>query len=135
MPRIRLDRSRVRASVNALAERNVAEVARQVEARAKALAPVDTGRLRGSIKTTRRLSLRGPQYTVSTNVEYAPYVENGTRPHVIRPRRKKALRFRTAGGVVIVAKVNHPGTRAQPFLSRAVREVGIRNGYDVRLTG
>jgi hypothetical protein len=121
------------ATFNAFADRDAKRVARLVEARAKVLAPVDTGRLRGSIKTKRTLSIRGPQYTVYTNVTYAPYVENGTRPHVIRPKTKKALRFKIGGNIVIVAKVNHPGTRAQPFLGRAVREVGIANGYAVRI--
>lgn len=132
MPRILINRSEMRATVNALAGKQMLEVARQVQARAKVLAPVNSGRLRGSIKIKRGISLRGPKQTVYTNVEYAPYVENGTRPHVIRPRTKKALRFRVGGQFVIVAKVNHPGTRAQPFLSRAVREVGIRNGFNVR---
>lgn len=121
------------ATFNAFADRDAKRVARQVEARAKILAPVDTGRLRASIKTKRTLSIRGPQYTVYTNVNYAPYVENGTRPHVIRPKTKKALRFKVGGSFVIVAKVNHPGTRPQPFLGRAVREVGLANGYSVRI--
>lgn len=120
--------------MNAFADRDAKRVARLVEARAKVLAPVDTGRLRASIRTTRKLTARGPTYQVSTNVEYAPYVENGTRPHIIRPRRAKALAFRVGGRLVFAQVVHHPGTKAQPFLSRAVREVGVANGYNVRIT-
>lgn len=132
MSRITINRSEMRAVVNNFANKDALRVARLVESRAKVLAPVDTGRLRNSIKIRRKLTLRGPGWQVYTNVEYAPMVETGTRPHVIRAKNKKALRFRVGGQTVIVAKVNHPGTRAQPFLSRAVREVGIRNGYNVR---
>lgn len=47
-----------------------------IEAKAKTLAPVDTGLLRNSIQTT----IDSPtKATVGTNVEYAPYQEFGTR--------------------------------------------------------
>lgn len=79
------------------------------------------------------------------------YLERGTRPHVIRPRNGKFLRFpgkgvaTTLGGRVrtgtarklgnaayIFAKVvHHPGTRAQPFLipgaRAAISKLGV--GY------
>jgi len=48
--------------------------------------------------------------------EYAPFVEHGTRPHVIRPRPgRQALRFFSDGRAVIRRKVNHPGTEPRPF--------------------
>ncbi|MEZ3180814.1 hypothetical protein KYY02_19600 [Streptomyces pimonensis] len=50
------------------------------------------------------------------------YVLNGTRPHLIRPRRAKALRFEVGGRVVYTKLVRHPGTRANNFLGRALRE-------------
>jgi HK97 gp10 family phage protein len=132
--RIRLNPSEMRAVMGSFADRDAKRVAEQVQARAKVLAPVDTGRLRASIKIQRKLTFRGPTYTVYTNVKYAPYVEQGTRPHVIRPKTKKALKFKMGGRTVFATVVNHPGTRPQPFLGRAVREVGIRNGYEVRIT-
>lgn len=131
--RIRLDPTRVRAEMSRLAARDVARVARQVEERAKQLAPVDTGRLRGSITVRPFVGLRGPSVRVSADVSYATFVENGTRPHVIRPRTKRALKFKVGGRTVYARVVHHPGTRAVHFMSRAVREVGIRNGYSVRI--
>lgn len=59
----------------------------------------------------------------------AVYLENPTRPHVIRPRNAKALRFATSAAgrkltgsprknaaVTFARVVHHPGTKAQPFL-------------------
>ncbi|MFD3612394.1 hypothetical protein ACFWXA_30870 [Streptomyces atroolivaceus] len=49
-------------------------------------------------------------------------VLDGTRPHIIRPRRKKALRFEVRGREVFAAYVRHPGTRPNNFLARALRQ-------------
>lgn len=123
------------AELNRLASRDVARVAREVEALAKQLAPVDTGRLRASIHSQPRVTFRGPTVTVTADVNYATYVENGTKPHLIRPRRRQVLKFKVGGKTVYAKVVHHPGTKAQPFLATAVRQVGIRNGYNVRVTG
>jgi hypothetical protein len=51
------------------------------------------------------------------------YVLDGTRPHIIRPRRKGGvLRFEISGRVVYSAYVRHPGTRPNNFMARALRE-------------
>ncbi|MFJ5802681.1 HK97-gp10 family putative phage morphogenesis protein [Streptomyces decoyicus] len=88
-----------------------------VQNQARRLAPVDTGRLRSSI-VARRTTGRGVGYEVGTNVNYARDVEFGTAPHVITPKNGKALYW--PGAAHPVAKVNHPGTRAQPFLRPAI---------------
>jgi len=49
---------------------------------------------------------------------YAPYVEFGTKPHVILPKEKMALYW--PGAAHPVARVNHPGTKANPFLERII---------------
>lgn len=99
--------------------------------RAKVLAPVDTGRLRASIRVQRRRTLSLRQiWTVGSDVEYAEMVHDGTRPHIIRPVRAQALRFRMGGRLVFAKVIHHPGTRARPFLDRALREVARARGYD-----
>ena len=56
-----------------------------VQKDAKLLAPVDTGDLRGSIvKAVDKYNLEG---TVSTNKEYAPYVEFGLRSNPNYPKQ------------------------------------------------
>jgi len=44
----------------------------------------------------------------------------GTEPHVIRPRRRRALRFVSGGRVIYATKVRHPGTKGTHFLTRAL---------------
>lgn len=60
-------------------------------------------------------------------------VNDGTRPHIIRPRRARALRFTVNGRVVFARVVNHPGTKPRPFLDRALREVAAQRGYSFRI--
>ena len=51
------------------------------------------------------------------------YVLDGTRPHIIRPRKKNGvLRFEISGRVVYSAYARHPGTRPNNFLARALRD-------------
>lgn len=110
-------------------------------AEAKHLVPRRTGNLGrtiriGAISQTHVEIRAGGQL----NVGYAAAVEHGTRPHVILPKRAKALAWggaRTLGGRVrsgsaptnFARRVNHPGTKAQPFLipglEKALRIVGL----------
>lgn len=46
---------------------------------------------------------------------YAPYVEFGTRPHVITAKRKAALFW--PGAKHPVRSVNHPGTKPNPYMA------------------
>lgn len=62
------------------------EIGLVAEGYAKRLCPVDTGRLRGSITHV----TSGHSAYIGTNVEYAPYVENGTRRQKPQPFLKPA---------------------------------------------
>lgn len=75
-------------------------------------APVDTGRLRNSIK----VFIEGNKLKIFM-VDYAKFIEFGTLPHVITPNSKKALAFNG----IVVRKVNHPGTRPNNFIRRTLR--------------
>jgi hypothetical protein len=90
----------------------------------------------------------GDRYTIVQAAGAAPFLEFGTKPHVIRPRTKGVLswpanasgrrlsgRARTSSGRRIFARVvHHPGTKPQPFLLpgaiAAVRSVGIKSVVD-----
>jgi HK97 gp10 family phage protein len=63
-----------------------------VQNRARQLAPVDTGRLRSSIVSKVTQSTGSAEaIEVGTNVEYAPYVEFGTRHMRAQPFLRPAL--------------------------------------------
>lgn len=70
---------------------------------------------------------------VGSDLEYAGFVNDGTSPHIIRPRRAQVLRFNVGGRTVYAKVVHHPGTRARPFLDRALREVAAQRGYTFRV--
>jgi hypothetical protein len=53
---------------------------------------------------------------------YAAAVEFGTTPHEIRPANGGVLAFEVAGKMVFTPLVHHPGTRANPFMQRALDE-------------
>ena len=75
---------------------------------------VKTGHLRRGITT----DVGNMEVTVHTsNIKYARGVEEGTRPHVIRAKNKKALYWK--GAKHPVKSVRHPGSRAKPFLMHA----------------
>lgn len=77
--------------------------------------PKRSGRLAESLRAeVQRKVLR----VGSLDVNYATDVEMGTAPHVILPRNKKALHW--PGADHPVARVNHPGTHAQPYLRPAL---------------
>lgn len=87
-------------------------------------APFVTGDLRRSVRAEPvRQSDVEAYFNVEATAPQAVFTERGTRPHEIRPRPpKKALAFRAAGGrKVVVARVNHPGTRAEPWFYPTLR--------------
>lgn len=106
-----------------LAAQVLEEEATTIARDAKVLAPVDTGNLRASIEARKVNDLA---YTVGVHADapaasYAPSVEYGSKPHKIRAKNKKRLAFKGASGdTVFPAEVNHPGTKAQPFLGPAL---------------
>ena len=88
-----------------------------IEAQGKANTPVKTGTLRRSITGQAQSYQLG---VVGTNVPYARFVHDGTGPHVIVPTSKKALFW--PGAAHPVKRVNHPGSKANPFLRKALQQ-------------
>jgi hypothetical protein len=81
--------------------------------------PKDTGRTAARTKEVQR----GP-YAWAVEIPAVPgrFLIEGTRPHVIYPRNRSALRFRGAGGGWVFARmVRHPGTKPHPFAHEAAR--------------
>ena len=78
---------------------------------------VDTGHLRRGVST----DIRGLGATIHTsNIKYAPGVEYGTKAHIIKAKNKKVLYWK--GAKHPVKKVNHPGSKAKPYLIPAFNQ-------------
>lgn len=83
---------------------------RRVASGARTRVAVRSGKLKRSIKTSfSRVKLEGHVKAVQP---YAPLVEFGTRPHKI-PSKKKKLRV---NGKLVAGDIQHPGSKARPFL-------------------
>ena len=80
-----------------------------------------TGHLQQSIRTDLTRVNEGKAEIVA-DASYAPFVEFGTRPHEIRPRRRKWLRWATKEGYIFAKLVHHPGSRPYPFFRTAISE-------------
>lgn len=88
-------------------------------------APVASGDLKKSIRVTSRVK-RG-QVSASVKVGnavawYAHLIEFGTRPHIIRSKPGRAMRF----GSTTTAQVNHPGIAGRPFIRPSADEATPR---------
>lgn len=105
--------------------RKLQSILRLITADAKQRTPVRTGNLRRSIEPD-PVTATGP-FTVSGSVtahaDYAAAVHEGTKPHVIRAKNVKALKFDVGGKTLFRRSVNHPGTTARPFLRNAAEQV------------
>lgn len=106
-------------------ERFKEDIARNFTQALAIRAPVDTSNLRNQI-----------DYRVEgdTIIIYMPgyslFVEFGTLPHIIRPKNKKALKWKgtvvgprggKSKGDIFAKEVHHPGTKANPFISTTFR--------------
>ena len=123
---------RRRALINFSMEKTLDSVRRIAVREARRLVPKKTGKLAKSIKS--KLRKRGVAsrvvFTADAKTkgkgrwgatEYARFVEEGTRPHLIEAWNSYYLRFTDKSGKVRYAqKVHHPGTKPQPFLEPGV---------------
>jgi len=72
--------------------------------------------------------------TVRSTHKAAVFIEEGTRPHVIKPVRARFLAFNvgtagslktgriTSGKEVFTKEVHHPGTRPEPYMEPAAKD-------------
>ena len=96
--------------------------------------PIDTGRLRGQHVATPIVKTRTSVTAgVENRADYAMHVHEGTRPHVIKPRRARVLAWFAGGGtsgpIRFAKRVNHPGTKGRPWLATATEVAARRNGF------
>lgn len=58
---------------------------------------------------------------LNPRVPYAVFVHEGSKPHIIKPAKKIALRWESKGKFVFAKSVKHPGTKKDPFLYDAAQ--------------
>ena len=80
-----------------------------------------TGHLQQSIRVDLSNINEGKAEIVA-DASYAPFVEFGTKPHVIKPKRRQTLRWATEEGYIFAKLVRHPGSKPYPFFRKAVEE-------------
>lgn len=88
-----------------------------------------TNRLRSTIHARRTRTY----VDIQSRVYYDVYVDDGTRPHVILPKRGKALKFqvfassgrqgRVKSNTVFSRGVKHPGFKGHAFIRRTANRV------------
>lgn len=85
-------------------------------------APVKTSNLRRSITSRKPSNFVGEIHSNarSNGKPYWPMVQYGTGPHIITPKNGKFLVFEKDGETVFAHKVHHPGTPANPFVTRTL---------------
>lgn len=125
---VTLNEPELNNQARAFARRRMASLQRRIATQARADVPVRTGNLGRSIGEG-QIRFTGPR-TVSGSVhalaDYAAPVHEGSRPHLIRPRKAQALRFQIGGRTVFAKLVHHPGSRARPFLRNAGMRIAAR---------
>lgn len=114
------------------AMRLIKQAQRATLAQAKTNAPVDTGALRNAHRDGPIVvSGSGIKTEIIASQKYAEGLHEGTKPHVIRPKKGKFLSWMGPGGRVFARSVNHPGAKARPWLLQATRSAAGGLGFEV----
>ena len=91
--------------------------AKLIQQESKKLVPIKTWTLNKSIK----YKLFNDHAQVYSNISYAKYVHEWTKPHLIKPLTKKSL-YREKDWIWYFSKlVHHPWTKANPFFETALK--------------
>lgn len=89
---------------------------------ARPMVAVRTGKTRASIRRRNASTRKATVVAMFTAV----FIDAGTKPHTIVPKRAKALYFTDGGESRFIPKAAHPGQHARPFREEAMRR-SIRN--------
>ena len=91
--------------------------------------PVRTGKTRDGWKLEVVDAMGSQTFIIShDNEKLIDWLNSGTKPHVIRPSKGKALKFKVGDAEIFATKVNHPGFGGTGFVDRA--RVGLKDMLD-----
>jgi hypothetical protein len=97
--------------------KDLARRGRLVRAAAKKQVGVRTGALRSSIHMRHLADSMGQYVQIGSDLNYALMHHNGTKPYLILPNRSPVLAFEKRGKLILAHSVNHPGTKANKYLT------------------
>ena len=97
--------------------RSLARRGQKVLAAARVQVGVDTGNLKKSLRMTHERSTRGQFVRVGSKLNHALVHHQGSRPHVITPKRSQVMVFSKGTQIIYATSVRHPGTRANRYLT------------------
>jgi len=78
---------------------------------------VETGKLKASLNMKHGRSGPGQYVKIGSPLNYALVHHEGSRPHIIVPKRAETLRFSSRGRIVYTRIVKHPGTKPNKYLT------------------
>jgi len=78
---------------------------------------VDTGALKQSITMIHYRNASGQYMWIGSKEKHAYMHHEGTRPHLIVPKKAPILRFRVGARIIYSRAVMHPGTKPNRYLS------------------
>jgi hypothetical protein len=113
------DLSNLRAQIRRRAEFAVSNASPQLQQTLRSTSPRVTGRMQNATSVTPA----GLTATAKAATPYASFVRQGTRPHVIRARRKVLSFFwpRT-GRRMFLPRVNHPGSKGNTWWDNGLKD-------------
>jgi HK97 gp10 family phage protein len=105
-----------------LRKKTIYQGVKVVAKKARTLAPRSGAKRKGRLHKSITYTVRkhGTEGVVKAKAPHAHLVHDGTKPHVIRARPGKVLVFRAGSRMVVRRAVQHPGAKAQPFLTDAL---------------
>ena len=68
-------------------------------------------------------------HLVNTKLDIVFYLDQGTKPHKIRPKNKKSLRWVSGGSAHFAGEVNHPGTTGRKFINKILNDKGLEDEF------
>ena len=102
-------------------DKAIERTARKIEGDAKRAAPVNKGSGGGTLRQSISSRMTGKaRAVVESKAKYSAYVDQGTKPHIIRVRNARVLANRRTGRF-FGRVVNHPGTKANPYFSQSLK--------------
>lgn len=109
-----------------IAQRLRMDIATNLTTSALAAGHHKTGALIDGTKVTQfRTSPTTWRILAENKTVQAATTNSGARPHLIEPRRARALRFSSGGSIVFARRVHHPGNRASHWFDRVMNHAFV----------